>query len=57
MSCYSFRDPFLGSGTTALAAIAEGFRCAGIELEPASYATAKARIQSTTPQQRQLFKP
>jgi site-specific DNA-methyltransferase (adenine-specific) len=37
-------DPFLGSGTTALAAEAEGFRWVGIELDPESVAIAEARL-------------
>lgn len=37
-------DPFLGSGTTGCAAISEGFRFLGIEMEPASYDTSFARI-------------
>lgn len=38
-------DPFTGSGTTALAAIAEGFRFVGFEKEPEYAAIAKARIE------------
>jgi site-specific DNA-methyltransferase (adenine-specific) len=37
-------DPFLGSGTTGLAAEAEGFRWVGIELDPESVAIAEARL-------------
>jgi site-specific DNA-methyltransferase (adenine-specific) len=37
-------DPFLGSGTTALAAEAEGFRWVGIELDPESVSIAEARL-------------
>lgn len=37
-------DPFLGSGSTGCAAIAEGFRFVGIEREQESYETALARI-------------
>jgi site-specific DNA-methyltransferase (adenine-specific) len=37
-------DPFLGSGTTALAAESEGFRWVGIELDPESVAIAEARL-------------
>lgn len=37
-------DPFLGSGTTAIAAIMEGFTCVGIEREPEYVAIAEARL-------------
>ena len=37
-------DPFLGSGTTAIAAQEEGFRCIGIEKEPEYMAIAEARL-------------
>ena len=37
-------DPFLGSGTTAIAAIMEGFECVGIEREPEYVAIAEARL-------------
>jgi site-specific DNA-methyltransferase (adenine-specific) len=37
-------DHYLGSGTTALACMHEGFRCIGFELDPAHVAIAKARI-------------
>lgn len=37
-------DPFLGSGTTALAAIAEGFSVLGIEKEPAYCAISRKRL-------------
>jgi DNA modification methylase len=37
-------DPFLGSGTTAEACIIEGFRCIGIEREPAYLPLAVARL-------------
>jgi site-specific DNA-methyltransferase (adenine-specific) len=38
-------DPFLGSGTTAIAAHAEGFRCIGIEREPEYVEQAIERIR------------
>jgi len=38
-------DPFLGSGTTAVAALAEGRRVIGIEREPDYCAIARARIE------------
>jgi site-specific DNA-methyltransferase (adenine-specific) len=37
-------DPFLGSGTTAIAALEEGFRCIGIEKEAEYMAIAEARL-------------
>lgn len=37
-------DPFLGSGTTAEAALREGRRCVGIEIEPRYIAVAAARL-------------
>ena len=40
-------DPFLGSGTTALAASEEGFRCIGIEREPEYLDIAKGRLVAT----------
>lgn len=41
-------DPFMGSGTTALAAMAEGRRFLGIELDPKYFRLARARIEATT---------
>ena len=38
-------DPFMGSGSTGKAAILEGFRFAGIEIDPAYLAIATARIR------------
>jgi DNA modification methylase len=40
-------DPFLGSGTTALAASEEGFRCIGIERELEYLEIAKGRLMAT----------
>jgi site-specific DNA-methyltransferase (adenine-specific) len=37
-------DPFMGSGTTGVAAVQEGFRFVGIELEPEYVAIAERRI-------------
>lgn len=37
-------DPFLGSGTTGIAAVLDGFSCAGIERDPAYAQVAKSRI-------------
>jgi DNA modification methylase len=39
-------DPFMGSGTTGIAAIRQGRRFVGIELDPAHYSTALDRIRS-----------
>jgi DNA modification methylase len=38
-------DPFMGSGSTIIAAIRTGRRAIGIELDPAHYATAVERIK------------
>jgi DNA modification methylase len=38
-------DPFMGSGTTGIAAIRTGRRFVGIEKDPVHYATALDRIQ------------
>jgi site-specific DNA-methyltransferase (adenine-specific) len=40
-------DPFMGSGTTALAAIAEGRRFIGMEINARYYALARARIAAS----------
>jgi site-specific DNA-methyltransferase (adenine-specific) len=37
-------DPFLGSGTTGVAAVRNGFRFVGIEIDPESFTIAAARI-------------
>ncbi|MDB5814461.1 MAG: hypothetical protein JWN23_1578, partial [Rhodocyclales bacterium] len=37
-------DPFMGSGTTGKAAILEGFRFIGCELDPDYMAIAEARL-------------
>lgn len=37
-------DPFLGSGTTAVAAVMEGRRAIGVEIDPGYYAIAQRRI-------------
>ncbi len=37
-------DPFLGSGTTGVAAVQNGFRFVGIEIDPESFVIAAARI-------------
>ena len=43
-------DPFLGSGTTALACLAEGRRCLGIEREAEYIAIARQRLTEATRQ-------
>jgi site-specific DNA-methyltransferase (adenine-specific) len=56
-------DPFMGSGTTACAALLGGFRCIGIERDPTYFLIANARLDYTrvrmetlklTPTQRDL---
>ena len=38
-------DPFMGSGTTALAALIEGFNCIGVEMTPEYLPIIEARLQ------------
>lgn len=38
-------DPFMGSGTTGMAAANEGLRFIGIEREPDYYLIARARVE------------
>ena len=40
-------DPFTGSGSTGKAAMLEGFRFIGAEMNPEYVAIAKARIESS----------
>lgn len=42
--CDTILDPYMGSGTTLVAAVKLGRRCIGIEIEPKYYAIAKERI-------------
>jgi len=42
-------DPFLGSGSTGVAALREGFRFVGIEKEEEYFEIAKARIENEAP--------
>ncbi len=42
-------DPFLGSGTTAVAAVLEGFHCIGIEMDPDYARIAQDRITAAKP--------
>jgi site-specific DNA-methyltransferase (adenine-specific) len=39
-------DPFAGSGTTLVAALLEGFRCAGAERDPEYAGIAEARLRA-----------
>ena len=39
-------DPFMGSGTTLVAALEEGFRCVGIELTPEYVEIAQKRLEA-----------
>lgn len=41
-------DPFLGSGTTAIAAHLEGFRAIGAEMDPRHFHLARTRLQNAT---------
>jgi hypothetical protein len=47
-------DPFMGSGTTLVACVREGYPCIGIELDPTYFETACARVQEEL-QQLALF--
>ena len=40
-------DPWMGSGSTGIAALQEGFNFIGIELDPHHFQTALARISAT----------
>lgn len=44
-------DPFLGSGTTAVAAIRRGVRCLGMEIDPDYAAIARARCEHAAGQE------
>lgn len=48
-------DPFMGSGTTGAAALAEGFRFIGIDLQPEYVAIAEARLQRLGIRQHTMF--
>jgi DNA modification methylase len=49
-------DPFMGSGSTLVACVREGYPCIGIEVDPAYFATACARVQDEL-QQLVMFPP
>ena len=42
-------DPFMGSGSTGMAAKDEGFECIGIEREKEYFEIAEKRINSASP--------
>ena len=46
-------DPFMGSGSTGLAAIRNGFKFIGIEKDPESFETARKRLESEYAKQKQ----
>jgi site-specific DNA-methyltransferase (adenine-specific) len=48
-------DPYMGSGTTGVAALRMGCHFIGIELEPKYYAIAKRRIQAEASQGKLAF--
>lgn len=50
-------DPFMGSGTTGVAAIRLGRRFIGIELDPAHFVTACERIQRAVDEPRLFAEP
>ena len=50
-------DPFIGSGTTAIACIEEGFDYIGIEKEKEYFDIAKARIKHIEKRPKGFFKP
>ncbi len=50
-------DPFAGSGTTAMACLAEGFNCLAIEREAASVADIRRRVAHVAGLDTPLFRP
>ena len=49
-------DPFMGSGTTAVACVQTGRRCIGIELDQRAFDIACKRIEDAT-KQGDMFRP
>ena len=49
-------DPFMGSGTTLVAAVRTGRRAIGIEIEPRYFDIAVRRVESAY-RERELFQP
>lgn len=56
-SGHGILDPFMGSGTTGVAALRHGCRFIGIEIEPRYFEIAKARICAELAQRKLFDKP
>lgn len=56
-ACVSICDPFMGSGTTGVAAVTMGKRFIGIEVDPKYFDIACRRITEATKQQDMFIKP
>lgn len=52
---FSILDPFMGSGTTGVAAVRDGRAFVGIEKDPAHFATACRRIEKAVAEQASLL--
>jgi len=48
-------DPFLGTGTTAVACIEEGFRCIGCEQDPEYAVIARTRVEAKAAEEQDRF--